>query len=121
MTLPAELRAEASILLTPTNDFLPERDRAIAALLHRAADALEAGTVVRDVTGKHGYLSPSEAGRWMALRTSVAGVGMIVPMLGIHYRATARRGVGVWLQHRTCIHRARDKCGRQRNTNAHTG
>ena len=41
MTLPAELRAEASILLTPTNDFLPERDRAIAALLHRAADALE--------------------------------------------------------------------------------
>jgi len=41
MTLPAELREEASILLTPTNDFLPERDRATRALLHRAADALE--------------------------------------------------------------------------------
>ena len=49
MTLPAELRAEA-------HDQAADQNHYLAKLLHRAADALEAGTVVRDVTGKHGYL-----------------------------------------------------------------
>lgn len=51
MTLLAELlRAEAS---NAERYKLPQHT---VALLHRAADALEAGTVVRDVTGKYGYL-----------------------------------------------------------------
>lgn len=51
MTLPAELRAEADSWPT-----VYESDRRVIALLHRAADALEAGTIACDVTGKYGYL-----------------------------------------------------------------
>lgn len=53
--------------------------------------------------GSETWLSPDEVAeltarmRWMALRTSVAGIGRLRPSSGFRYRATARRGVGGFL------------------------